>query len=104
MKHPSDMEDNEKRCVECSWFYACDSYGTGCCALGFAELCHRDDACDKQQFVSRKEMRHYLAVLLQANLYRRDSHVPAFHKMPNPTELGKAIDFAYEFIKIYSNL
>jgi len=43
-------------------------------------------------------------VLLQANRYRRDQHVPAIYRMPNPTELGKAIDFAGEFIKVFSNL
>jgi hypothetical protein len=43
--------------------------------------------------------RHYIAVLIQANRYRRDGHVPSIYRMPDPTELGKAIDFAIKTLK-----
>lgn len=43
--------------------------------------------------------RHYIAVLIQANRYRRDDHVPSAYRMPNPTELGKAIDYAIRELK-----
>jgi len=43
-------------------------------------------------------------LLLQANRYRRDPNVPAIHRMPRPTELGKAIDFAVKYMKIFSEL
>ena len=62
------------------------------------------DLCTVDGYVSLDQMRHYRAVLLQANRYMRDQHVPAIYKMPNPTELGKAIDFANEYMKIFSNL
>ena len=48
--------------------------------------------------------RHYIAVLIQANRYRRDRHVPSIYRMPDHTELGKAIDFAVETIKKYCEL
>lgn len=51
-----------------------------------------------------REMRHHMAVLLQANRYRRDDSVPAIYRMPDPKELGRAIDFAYRFIKVFSEL
>ena len=47
-------------------------------------------------------MRHHVAVLIQANRYRRDQHVPSIYKMPNPKELGKAIDFAVDYIKTFN--
>ena len=43
--------------------------------------------------------RHYIAVLIQANRYRRDQHVPSIYKMPDPTELGRAIDYAIKELK-----
>lgn len=43
--------------------------------------------------------RHYIAVLIQANRYRRDGNVPSFARMPCPTELGKAIDYAVKELK-----
>lgn len=45
--------------------------------------------------------RLYLAVLIQANRYRRDRHVPSIYKMPNPTLLGEAIDYAIEALKFH---
>lgn len=48
--------------------------------------------------------RHYIAVLIQANRYRRDRHVPSIYRMPDPTELGNAIDFAVETLKKYDEL
>lgn len=46
-----------------------------------------------------KEKRHNLAVLLHHNRWRRDDHIPNTRKMVNPTELGKAIDYAIKYIK-----
>ena len=99
------MENSEKWCAFCSWFHSDDAYGFGCCALKLADVCRAEMPCNNEEyFVSRKQMRHYLAVLLQANRYRRDQHVPSSHKMPSPTELGEAIDFAYKYIKTFSDL
>ena len=103
---------NHNYCGECCWFKHEDTDGWGICygnesGIGY----HIDDeffprceqtACSK--YVSNEVQRHYQAVLLQANRYRRDDHVPSIYRMPDPRELGKAIDFAYEFIRIFSKL
>lgn len=65
---------------------------------------HCSDLCTTDEYVSKEEKRHHMAVLLQANRYRRDRHVPAIYRMPNPKELGEAIDFAYSYMKIYGNI
>lgn len=44
-----------------------------------------------------------MAVLIQANRYRRDPHVPGIYKMPRPVELGRAIDFAVKYIKTFDD-
>ena len=46
-----------------------------------------------------KEKRHYIAVLLQHNRWRRDNNVPAIYKPVNVYELGNAIDYAIKFMK-----
>ena len=71
-------EINARYCGECAWFYGEDTYGYGSCPFKFADV----RKCDQ----------------------RRDQHVPAIYRMPNPTELGEAIDFAGKFIKVFSNL
>lgn len=99
------MASKKKFCGECCWFYAEDTYGYGCCPFRFGESQRCDNQCNvTETFVSKAQMRHYQAVLLQANRYRRDQHVPAIYKMPNPTELGKAIDFSVKYIKTFSQL
>ena len=99
------MAKSDKCCGKCCWFFGEDGYGVGNCAIGFADLHNRFMVCNKDGvYVSRTKMRHYLAVLLQANRYRRDHNVPAIYKMPKATELGKAIDFAYKYIKTFSEL
>jgi hypothetical protein len=60
---------------------------------------HCSDLCTTDEYVSEAQKRHYMAVLLQANRYRRDNHIPAWHKMPCHSELGKAIDFAVKYMK-----
>lgn len=88
----------EKYCGECCWFYAEDTYGYGCCPYQFADIKRCDQKCNKpNEYVSEKEMRHYMAVMLQS--YRR--HVSFYGR---PDELFKAIDFAYRYMKIFSNL
>lgn len=56
------------------------------------------------QFDSETQMRHHMAVLLQANRYRRDNNVPAIYRMPDPKELGRAIDFSYRYMKVFREL
>ena len=96
---------NKRYCGECCWFYAEDIYGQGCCPFCFADCKPCDAMCTKPGlFVSKEQMRHHMAVLLQANRYRRDQHVPAIYRMPDPKELGKAIDFSVKYMKVFSRL
>lgn len=101
------LKDKDKFCGGCCWFCHEDTDGFGICYqsnkplgdfFGCSHICHI------QKFVSREQMRHHMAVLLQANRYRRDDNVPAIYKMSDPKELGEAIDFAYEYMKVFSNL
>ena len=64
------LKDKDKICGECCWFYAEDTDGWGQCLR--QELCDSmncSDLCTTDEYVSRKEMRHHMAVLLQANRY-----------------------------------
>lgn len=107
MKH-----EEEKCCGNCSWFKHEDTDGWGVCYNGkYAIGYHVGDegyprcsqpAC--KDFVSNVEKRHHMAVLIQANRYRRDRHVPSIYRMPNPTELGKAIDFALNYMKTFNEI
>lgn len=98
------MENSETCCGFCCWFHSqSDRYGQ--CRFRPGEAVRCDECCTADgNYVSRQTMRHYLAVLLQANRYRRDNNVPSCYKMPRPTEIGEAIDFAYKYIKTYSAL
>ena len=97
--------NEEKCCGECCWFYGEDTNGYGICTFRFAELQECSQKCEVPlKFVSKKEMRHHMAVLLQANRYRRDDNVPSIYTMPNPKELCEAIDFSVEYIRVFSNL
>lgn len=99
------MKDGEKCCGNCCWFYAEVTDGDGFCANLFAEMTYCEDECSiPSEYVSKEQMRHYMAVLLQANRYRRDNHVPAIYKMPDPKELGRAIDFSYKYMKVFREL
>ena len=98
-------QKEDKYCGECCWFYGEDTYGYGVCPFRFADTHECGHKCDVPlKYVSKEDMRHYQAVLLQANRYRRDDNVPSIYRMPDQKELGKAIDFSYQFIKVFSNL
>ena len=101
-----DMKQKEEKfCGECCWLYGEDTYGYGFCPFRFAETHECGQKCEVLlKYVSKKEMRHHMAVLLQANRYRRDDHVPAIYRMTDPKELGSAIDFAVEYMKVFSEL
>lgn len=101
----------EERCCGCCWFKHEDTEGFGICygskyAIGYHienegfPRCNQT-ACGK--YVSNELMRHHMAVLLQANRYRRDEHVPAIYKMPDPKELGRAIDFAVLYMRTFDD-
>lgn len=99
------MGNKERCCGACCWFRFEDTDGWGECPhQDLPDVMNCADMCTTDQFISKEDMRHYVAVLRQANRYRRDDNVPSIYKMPNPTELGKAIDFACEYIKTNSEV
>ena len=98
-------KQEEKFCCECCWFYAEDTYGYGACPFQFAEVMRCDHKCNKlNEFVSKKQMRHHMAVLLLHNRSRK-SELPLgqIHQL-DTFEVGDAIDFAYKYMKVFSNL
>ena len=96
---------SEKRCGECCWFCYEDTDGWGqCMQQDVCDCMHCSDLCTKDEFVSREKMRHYQALMLQHNRWRRDDNVPNSHKKVNPKELGEAIDFACKYMKTFSKL
>ena len=98
------MED-ERCCGNCCWFFGEQTDGDGFCIQSpLDDNWVECSMCCKTEYVSREEMRHHMAVLLQANRYRRDRHVPAIYKRPNPTELGEAIGFSVKYMKAFGKL
>lgn len=94
------INDNDKYCGGCCWFRDEDVFGIGNC-YNIDRCMHYSDQCKTDEYVSNEECRHHIAVLIQANRYRRDPHVPAIYRMPAPKELGKAIDFAVKYLKTF---
>lgn len=103
--------DKDKFCGNCAWFYGEMTDGTGFCAClkGSIEFVNCADPCDmcENNYVSRHQMRHHMAVLLQAERWYsaiNDTKNYNIVYMPNPTEYRKAIRFAYKYMKVFSNL
>lgn len=98
---PSHME-LEKCCGNCCWFYAEDTYGFGCCPYQFAEVKNCGDRCQLTlKYVSKKEMRHHMAVLLRMIRHKRR---PDECKAPQYQHEVNALFFAYKYIEIFSEL
>ena len=96
------MKEDCKCCGNCCWFYAEVTDGSGLCITN-PDWPYRDcGGASCENFVSRGDMRHYRAVLLQFNRWRRDDHFPSIYTMPDVKDIGKAIDFACRFIKNFS--
>lgn len=97
------INNKDEMCCGCCWFYGEDTYGYGFCPYRFADVQTCGQKCEVPlKYVSIKEMRHHMVVLLQFNRYRRDDE--GIYRCPNPTEIGEAIDFAYRYMKIFSEL
>ena len=96
---------NEKFCGNCCWFYGEETDGWGICIL--QDLCdsmHCSDLCTTDEFISKQEMRHHMAVLLQLNRYRRDTHFPGIYRTPKPSEVSRAIEFSVRYMKVFREL
>lgn len=85
-------------CGDCCWFKHEDTYGYGWCYEMQREM-NCSDLCANGQYVAEERKRHYMAVLLQHNRWRRDDSVPNGCRAVNPKELGRAIDFAVKYMK-----
>lgn len=94
--------NTERCCGTCCWFYGEDTYGFGGCPFEFAEVKNCSDVCPRKEYVSREQMRKHQSVLLRFNRYRRDDE--GIYRCPDPIAIGKAIDFAAQYMKIFSNL
>lgn len=96
------LKDNAGHCGECCWFYAEDTYGYGMCPFRFAETHECGQQCEVPlKYVSKKEMRHHMAVLLQQH---RVVENPSIRFSTGVKDLWEAQDFAYRYIKVFSNL
>lgn len=97
-------QEEEKCCGNCCWFYGEDTYGFGVCPFQFGEirLCEQD--CGKEdEFVSKGDMRHHRAVLLQ---YQRwlNSTVDVNILRPSLEDIDDSLTFAHKYMKIFSEL
>ena len=107
-------QEIEKCCGSCCWFYGEMTDGCGLCIQQKGsddDTAFCDDVCQDmgkgEKYVSRQEMRHYMAVLLQAERWYSAINDPKNYNIvyvPNPTEYRKAINFAYEYMKAFSKL
>lgn len=95
-------QKEEKYCGECCWFYAEDTDGYGLCPLALMESKRCDEPCTiSERFVSKDEMRHHMAVLLQGV---RNAADPVHRKRPDDRDLVIASSFAYKYMKVFSEL
>ena len=94
-------QKEEKCCGGCCWFYGEDSYGYGFCPFRFADTHECGQRCDVPlKYVSKKEMRHHMAVLLQ--YHRADESMN--YRFPGGEALEDAVVFAYRYMKVFSEL
>ena len=104
-------QKEEKCCGNCCWFYGEQTDGEGMCIVHQFDgddlpwYCCTMSAC--ADYVSRQEMRHHMAVLLQADRWYRATHDEensALRYMPDPIDYRVALAFAYQYMKVFSKL
>jgi len=95
------MHDKDKFCGECCWFYAEDTDGYGLCPLALMESKRCDEPCTNGKFVSKEEMRHHMAVLLQSVRFHDN---PEIRHVPTAKDCEEAYKFAYKYMKVFSKL
>lgn len=91
----------ENCCGGCCWFYGEDTDGYGLCPMSLMESKRCDEPCTNEEFVSREEMRHHMAVLLQLS---RHYEAPISYLSPWYEDKDRAVKFAYKYMKVFSNL
>ena len=104
-------QEEEKCCGNCCWFYDEMTDGEGFCAEAkdnpWGDFVRCDKACryvrggsDNYCFVSKKEMRYHMVVLLQYHLADEDMN----HRFSGGEALEDAMVFAYKYMKVFSEL
>lgn len=99
-----DRKKCEGCCGECCWFYGEMTDGMGFCAKKRGEqidYAYCGSRCNIGAFVSRDDMRHHMAVMLQAI---RFGHNPWDHRCPEGDSVPDAIKFGYDYIKTFNKL
>lgn len=98
---PSHMEP-ERCCGNCCWFCFEQTDGEGQCPAIDGGLLFPNCATSAcKDYVSREEIRHYMAVLLQATRFCKD---PTLYYMPKSNDIIEAQAFAYKYMKVFSKL
>ena len=106
------MKEGERYCGNCCWFHGEMTDGEGFCAEAKGEAWGDYVCCynkcrigiggsDNFAFVSRQEMRHHMAVLLQ---WRRVVENPLIHRLADYSDVEKAQRFSYSYMKVFSKL
>ena len=99
------IKPEERCCGYCAWFYEKEYDGIGFCAKPYSDYDSVTSSCNIwcHKYVSRKEMRHHLAVLKLHNRWRRCNESDIYRQQ-DPKEVGKAIDLAVDYIKTFMTL
>ena len=100
----------EKCCGNCCWFNCEMTDGDGFCAQAkdtAFEYTRCQEQCHVSQggelcFVSRREMRHNMAVLLQVSRFYEQGSKKRY--IVGKNDLLFAAKFAYEYMKVFSKL
>ena len=96
------INDEEQCCGTCCWFYGEMVDGTGfCMQKSLADNMVSCEGCCKDRYFSRRLLRHYQAVLLQAIRWYLD---PSSHRIPDARDYMNAIEFAYRYMSRFSKL
>ena len=100
--------EEEKCCGDCCWFCGEETDGWGICALqkGGLDSVNCTDMC-QDDFVSRREMRHHMAVLLREKRWQvrtGDFDSGKISIPPQKEDVIRAIGFAYRYMKVFSKL
>ena len=108
-------QEEERYCGNCCWFCFEQTDGEGQC-MQIDEHFKYEDGVDNNMncsnvcndipgmpdcFVSRQEMRHHMAVLLQ---WRRVVENPLIHRLADYSDVEKAQRFSYRYMKVFSKL
>ena len=98
------IKKDDKCCGSCCWFCHENADGWGNCVNSFPvdNLMHCSDLCTTDEYVSRQEMRHHMAVLLQYKRYAHDIGVN--YRWPPYVDRLRAMEFAYNYMKVFSKL